>query len=47
MNRSELIGLAIEVLAGLIHKDGSTLLDDEQVTDLWTFKRRFYKIIKS
>jgi hypothetical protein len=46
VNRSELVGLAIEVLAGLIHEDGSTLLD-ETVTDLWTLKRRFYDFIKS
>lgn len=46
VNRSELVGLAIEALAGLIHEDGSTLLD-ETVTDLWTFKRRLSEIIKS
>ncbi len=46
MNRSELVGLAIEVLAGLIHEDGSTLLD-ETVTDLWTLKRRLSDFIKS
>jgi hypothetical protein len=46
VNRSELVGLAIEVLAGLIHEDGSTLFD-ETVTDLWTFKRRVSEIIKS
>ena len=46
VNRSELVGLAIEVLAGLLHEDGSTLLD-EQVTDLRAFKRRLYEIIKS
>jgi hypothetical protein len=46
VNRSELVGLAIEVLAGLIYEDGSTLLD-ETVTDLGALKRRFYKIIKS
>jgi len=45
VNRSELVGLAIEVLAGLIHEDGSTLLD-EKVTDLGTLKRRLYDIIK-
>lgn len=46
VNRSELIGLAIEVLAGLIHEDGSTLLD-ETVTDMGTLKRRLYEITKS
>lgn len=46
VNRSELVGLAIEVLANLVHEDGSTLLD-ETVTDLWAFKRRLYEIIKS
>lgn len=46
VNRSELVGLAIEVLAGLIYKDGSTLLD-ETVTDLWIFKRRLSDFIKS
>ncbi|MDH4136123.1 MAG: hypothetical protein OEW09_05320 [Anaerolineae bacterium] len=46
VNRSELVGLAIEVLAGLVHEDGSTLLD-ETVTDLWTLKRRLYDFIKS
>ena len=46
VNRSELVGLAIEVLAGLMHEDSSTLLD-ETVTDLWTLKRRLSKIIKS
>jgi hypothetical protein len=45
VNRSELVGLAIEVLAGLVHEGGSTLLD-ETVTDLWTLKARLYKIIK-
>ncbi len=46
VNRSELVGLAIEVLAGLIHEDGSTVLD-ETVTDLRAFKKRLYEIIKS
>ena len=46
VNRSELVGLAIEVLAGLIHEDDSTLLD-ETVTDLRAFKKRLYEIIKS
>ena len=46
VNRSELVGLAIEVLAGLTHDDGSTLLD-ETVTDLRAFKKRLYEIIKS
>ena len=46
VNRSELMGLAIEVLAGLIYEDGSTLLD-EKVTDLGILKRRLYDIIKS
>jgi hypothetical protein len=46
VNRSELVGLAIEVLAGLIHEGDSTLLD-ERVTDLGALKRRLYKIIKS
>ena len=46
VNRSELVGLAIEVLAGLIHEDSSTLLD-ESVTDVWAFKRRFSDFIKS
>jgi hypothetical protein len=45
VNRSELMGLAIEVLVGLIHRDGSTLLDE--TTDLWSLKRRLYEIIKS
>ena len=46
VNRSELVGLAIEILAGLIHEDGSTLLD-ETVNDLGALKRRLYEIIKS
>ena len=46
VNRSELVGLAIEVLAGLMHADGSSLLD-ETVTDLWTFKKRLNEITKS
>jgi len=46
VNRSELVGLAIEVLADLIHEDGSTLLD-ETVTDLGALKERLYEIIKS
>jgi len=46
VNRSELVGLAIEVLASLIHEDGSTLLD-ETVTDLWALKRRLSESIKS
>lgn len=46
VNRSELVGLAIEVLNDLVHEDGSTLLD-ETVTDLWTLKRRLSEIIKS
>jgi hypothetical protein len=47
VNRSELMGLAIEVLAGLVHhEDGSTLLD-ETVTDLLALKRRLYEVIKS
>jgi hypothetical protein len=46
VNRSELMGLAIEVLADLIHKDGSTLLD-ETVTDLWVLKKRLSDFIKS
>ena len=46
VNRSELVGLAIEVLADLIHEDGSTLLD-ETVTDLGALKKRLYEIIKS
>jgi len=46
VNRSELVGLAIEVLAGLIHEDGSTLLD-ETVTDLGALKKRLHEIIKS
>lgn len=46
VNKSELVGLAIEVLAGLIHEDGSPLLD-ETVTDLRAFKRRLNEIIKS
>lgn len=46
VNRSELVGLAIEVLASMVHEDGSTLLN-ETVTDLWALKRRLYEIIKS
>ncbi len=46
VNKSELVGLAIEVLASLIHEDGSTLLD-ETVTDLEAFKRRVRDFIKS
>jgi len=46
VNRSELVGLAIEVLAGLIHEDGQALLD-ETVTDLWILKRRLYEVVKS
>ena len=46
VNKSELVGLAIEVLAGLIDENGLTLLD-EQVTDLWKLKKRLYKIVKS
>jgi len=46
VNRSELVGLAIEVLAGLIHEGDSTLLD-KRVTDLGALKRRLYEIIKS
>lgn len=46
VNRSELVGLAIEVLADLLQKDGATLLD-ETVTDLRVFKRRLYEIVKS
>ena len=46
VNKSELVGLAVEVLADLVHEDGSTLLD-ETVTDLRTFKKRLYEIIKS
>jgi len=46
VNRSELVGLAIEVLAGLIHEDGSTLLD-ETVTDMGTIKKKLYEITKS
>ncbi len=50
VNRSELVGLAIEVLAGLIHeigvRDASHLLDDT-VTNLWMLKKRLYEIIKS
>jgi hypothetical protein len=46
VNRSELVGLAIEVLAGLIYQDGSILLD-ETVTDLGALKRRLYEITKS
>lgn len=46
VNRSELVGLAIEVLAGLIQQDGS-ILHDETVTDLWAFRRRLYDSIKS
>lgn len=46
VNRSELVGLAIEILASLIHQDDSILLD-ETVTDLGAFKRRLYKIMKS
>ena len=46
VNKSELVGLAIEVLIGLVHEDGSTLFD-ETVTDLWTLKRRLSEIIKS
>jgi len=46
VNRSELVGLAIEVLADLIHEDGSTLLD-ETVTDLRALKRRLCDFIKS
>ena len=45
VNRSELVGLAIEVLAGLVHEDGSPLLD-ETVTDLWVLRRRLYDFIK-
>jgi hypothetical protein len=46
VNRSELVGLAIEMLAGLIHEDGSVLLD-ETVTDLRVLRRRLYEFIKS
>ena len=46
VNRSELVGLAIEILAGLVYEDGSALLD-EAVTDLWTLKRRLVDFIKS
>jgi hypothetical protein len=46
VNRSELVGLAIEMLAGLIHEDGSVLLD-ETVTDLGALRRRLYDFIKS
>jgi hypothetical protein len=46
VNRSELVGLAIEMLAGLIHEDGSLLLD-ETVTDLGALRRRLYDFIKS
>ncbi len=46
VNRSELVGLAIEVLAGLIHEGDLTLLD-ERVTDLGVLKRKLYEIIKS
>ena len=46
VNRSELVGLAIEMLAGLIHEDGSVLLD-ETVTDLRVLRRRLYDFIKS
>jgi hypothetical protein len=45
VNRSELMGLAIEVLAGLIHGDGSTLLDETM--DLWSLRRKLYDFIKS
>lgn len=46
VNRSELVGLAIEMLAGLIHEDGSVLLD-ETVTDLGALRRRLYDFMKS
>jgi hypothetical protein len=46
VNRSELVGLAIEMLAGLVHEDGSTLLD-QTVTDLGALKRRLYDFMKS
>lgn len=46
VNRSELAGLAIEVLAGLVYEDDSTLLDDT-VTDLWAFRRKLFDFIKS
>jgi len=46
VNRSELVGLAIEMLAGLIHEDGSVLLD-ETVTDLRVLRRKLYDFIKS
>jgi hypothetical protein len=46
VNRSELVGVAIELLAGLVHEDGSTLLG-ETVTDLLALRRRLSEIIKS
>jgi hypothetical protein len=47
VNRSELMGLAIEVLAGLIYEEDSSTLLDEAVTDLWALKRRLYDFMKS
>ena len=47
VNRSELVGIAIDVLATLMETDGAKLLKNGQIEDAESLKKVIFDFIKS
>jgi hypothetical protein len=47
VNRSELVGIAIDVLASLMETEGAKLLKNGQIGDVEAFRRVVFDFIKS